>query len=317
MNPRSSVSVNRAAAPPAKTSHKQRTAPAAQPRKKGRPPFWRNPFVITALTAVLVVVAVIVGIANAHNSSSGTGNGTGGKQASQTKVKDNRTLIDAVTKLDPTVVAAVGNGTLTNAFSALPAGDALTGPTGKPEILYIGADYCPFCAAQRWALVVALSRFGSFQHLYLTTSSSTDVYPDTNTFSFHSSTYTSQYLDFVGVETSDRDQKPLDTPTAAEQALLAKFDVAPYVPAASAGGIPWLDIANKYAMVSSGYTPAVLAGLTWAQIAEKLSNANDIVTKGIVGDANNITATICKATGLQPTSVCSAAPIPQLIQSVP
>ena len=32
---------------------------------------------------------------------------------------------------------------------------------GKPEILYVGAEYCPYCAAERWAMVVALSRFGT------------------------------------------------------------------------------------------------------------------------------------------------------------
>jgi len=299
--------------PPPKRTTRNGSA-SARPPKRSRPPFWRNPLVIAAITVVVVVAAVIVGVANAHQSTSGSSNNT---SASQAKTKDNRTLIAAVSALDPKVVAAVGNGTLTNAFSKLQGAPPLTGADGKPQILYIGADYCPFCAAQRWALVVALSRFGSFQHLFLTQSSHTDVFPDTDTFTFHGSSYTSQYLDFVAVETADRDGRPLQAPTADQQALMAKFDVPPYVPAASAGGIPWLDVANQYAMVSSGYTPGVLSGLSWAQIVDKLSNANDPVAKGIIGDANNITATICKATGLQPASVCNTAPIPQLLLSVP
>src|SRR5215471_17073708 len=32
---------------------------------------------------------------------------------------------------------------------------------GKPEMLYIGAEYCPYCAAMRWSMAVALSRFGT------------------------------------------------------------------------------------------------------------------------------------------------------------
>ena len=36
---------------------------------------------------------------------------------------------------------------------------------GKPEMLYIGAEYCPYCAAERWAMIVALSRFGTFSGL--------------------------------------------------------------------------------------------------------------------------------------------------------
>ena len=32
---------------------------------------------------------------------------------------------------------------------------------GLPEMLYMGAEYCPFCAAERWAMVMALSKFGT------------------------------------------------------------------------------------------------------------------------------------------------------------
>ena len=38
--------------------------------------------------------------------------------------------------------------------------------TGKPEVLFVGAEYCPFCAAERWPLIVALSRFGHFGALH-------------------------------------------------------------------------------------------------------------------------------------------------------
>ena len=88
---------------------------------------------------------------------------------------------------------------------------------------------------ERWALVLALSRFGSFSDLGLTTSSSTDVYPNTPTFSFHGSTYSSQYLAFDGVETTSNvpnadGYAALDTPTAEEQALQGKYDAPPTSP---------------------------------------------------------------------------------------
>ncbi len=76
----------------------------------------------------------------------------------------------------------------------------LTGQEGKLELLYVGSEFCPFCAAERWALVVALSHFGSFSGLSATQSSTTDTYPATQTFSFYGSHYTSRYLDFVPVE---------------------------------------------------------------------------------------------------------------------
>lgn len=33
---------------------------------------------------------------------------------------------------------------------------------GKPDLRYIGAEFCPICAAERWAMYVALSKFGTF-----------------------------------------------------------------------------------------------------------------------------------------------------------
>ncbi len=78
-------------------------------------------------------------------------------------------------------------------------GTALTSG-GKPEVLYLGGEYCPYCAAQRWAMVNALSRFGTFSGLTTTHSSSTDVDPNTPTWTFYKSTYTSNYLVFTPVE---------------------------------------------------------------------------------------------------------------------
>jgi thiol-disulfide isomerase/thioredoxin len=74
------------------------------------------------------------------------------------------------------------------------SGQAVLNDNGKPLIVYIGAEYCPYCAAERWAAVIALSRFGTFTGLGQTHSSSSDVYPDTATLSFHGAVYASQYL---------------------------------------------------------------------------------------------------------------------------
>ncbi len=224
-------------------------------------------------------------------------------------------VLQAVTHVDQTVLAAVGTGG-TNAPQALHGQPSLKGPTGKPEFFYFGAEYCPFCAAQRWAVVVALSRFGTFSHLNQTTSSSTDVYPNTPTFTFYQSNYSSSYIDFVSVESEDNQQNPLQTPTADQQQLFSKYDAPPYVSAQDQGGIPFIDIANRYLVISSGYSPQVLQGLSWQEIANELSNQNSPVAKGILGAANYLTAAICQSTSQQPASVCSAPPIPQIEQSL-
>ena len=83
------------------------------------------------------------------------------------------------------------------ATSATGTGTVLRGADGKPLITYIGAEYCPYSAAERWALAVALSRFGTFSNLSGTHSSGADVYPDTQTLSFYGSTYTSPYVQAV------------------------------------------------------------------------------------------------------------------------
>ena len=55
---------------------------------------------------------------------------------------------------------------------------------GKPAIVFVSEESCPFCAAERWPLVVALSHFGTWSDLGSTRSSATDIYPDTATVSF-------------------------------------------------------------------------------------------------------------------------------------
>lgn len=38
---------------------------------------------------------------------------------------------------------------------------------GKPSVVYIGAISCIYCGENRWAMALALSRFGSFNNLYI------------------------------------------------------------------------------------------------------------------------------------------------------
>ena len=51
----------------------------------------------------------------------------------------------------------------------------------------------------------------------------------------------------------------------------------------------------------------MLSGLSWDQIASDLNNPDSAVAKAIDGTANHITAAICKMTGNQPASACTAA----------
>jgi hypothetical protein len=69
---------------------------------------------------------------------------------------------------------------------------------GKPAIVFVSEESCPFCAAERWPLAVALARFGSWSQLGITRSAATDIFPGTATLSFRSARYHSSQLTIDG-----------------------------------------------------------------------------------------------------------------------
>ena len=272
---------------------------------RGRKRSRRNSSSLVVLGSVVVVVAVVAALIVVNLTKST-------KAATATTVA-HADVVAAVTTVPPSVLghAGVDAGSVQPPV-AIKGGSPLT-RNGLPEMLYIGAEYCPYCAAERWAMVVALSRFGSFSNLGQTESSTTDkVAPGTKTFSFYKSSYTSTYLTFTPVETATNQPgpggsgyAPLQTPTAAQQSLLVKYDAPPYTPASSAGGIPFIDFGNKYLVLGASYDPNLLQGLTMATIAGSLSDPTSPPAKAILGTANLLTAAICKMTNGHPAAVCS------------
>ncbi|HEV7663073.1 MAG TPA: DUF929 family protein [Chloroflexota bacterium] len=222
----------------------------------------------------------------------------------------------SVTNVPATTFQEVGRG---SALSLpLPVGASVRrGANGLPLVTYIGAEYCPYCAAERWSLVVALSRFGQFSGLTTSHSAADDVFPNTPTFSFVGSSYSSPYLDFSAVELQSNVRSggtypALQTPTPDQQQLLRQYDGPPYVPTGSAGAIPFIDIADQYVISGASYDVGVLRGQTLQSIAQSLSDPTSPLTQGIIGGANEITAAICAATGDTPQAVCGQ----QAIQSL-
>lgn len=209
-------------------------------------------------------------------------------------------VLSAITSLPASEFDQVGLGTASNRLKRI-SGNTLTGPTGKPVVFYFGAEYCPYCAAQRWPAIIALSRFGTFSGLQTTSSSSTDVYPDTPTFTFRSAAFSSQFIEFQSVESTDRDQNALQSPTSAQQALISSYD--------SGGSIPFMDFGNRYAFSGATYLPDVLSGMTWKAVADALQLPDSAQSKAIIGSANLLTAAICKITSDQPSTVCAGTAI--------
>jgi thiol-disulfide isomerase/thioredoxin len=215
-------------------------------------------------------------------------------------VDTSQRVVASITSLPASELDAAGTGSANIVIKAV-SGAPLTGPHEHPEVFYFGAEYCPFCAAERWPMIIALSRFGAFSGLKTTTSSSSDVYPNTPTFTFHGATFTSQYIDFVSVETTDRDRNPLESPTPAQQTLVNQYDTS--------GSIPFVDFGNRYSFAGATYSPDILSGMSWQAVADALAQPDSPQAQAILGSANLITAAICKLTGDQPAAVCSSATI--------
>jgi Domain of unknown function (DUF929) len=276
--------------------------------------------ILIASGAVVVVLAVVLALILVKLGSNGSGSPSASSSASSGPTGSALVpVVDKVTSVPASTLDKVANGSgSVNAKPISISGPPLTAK-GLPEMLYIGAEYCPYCAAERWAMIVALSRFGTFSGLSTIHSAAADgagnkePYPNTPTWTFYKSTYTSQYLTFTPVEgeTNIPDKSngfytTLQTPTAAQQALINKYDAPPNVPSGDQGSIPFIDFGNKYLIAGASYNPQVLAGLSWSTIATDLSNPNSAVAKGVDGTANYITAAICKMTGNQPASACTA-----------
>jgi len=181
-----------------------------------------------------------------------------------------------------------------------------------PLVLYVGAEFCPYCAAQRWPLIAALARFGEFRGLGLSASASEDVYPDTPTFTFRGATYTSGYVRLEAVETAGRElvngrYPPLESLTPAQETLFRTYNAPPYVPVRSAGSIPFLLIGERYLWVGAGPSTASFQGRTWQSIAAALATPGDDLSRSILANANLMTAAICALNGGRPTEVCGSA----------
>jgi len=179
---------------------------------------------------------------------------------------------------------------------------------GKPLVSYFGAEYCPYCAAERWPMVTALLKFGQFTDLGATHSASNDVLANTATFSFHGSSYSSPFLSFSGVETETNTGAPLDTPTPEQQQIVQTYDNVPYVSGSAAGKIPFIDFGGKAIQSGASYDGGLLQGKSMSEISAAVADPTSKIGEQVLASAGLFTQQICQLTGNQPAAVCSAFP---------
>lgn len=267
--------------------------------RKGRRPGSKRNYRLWGFIALVVLVAVVAYYIFTQSVGS-AGSPLDNTQVSPAVLSD----LAGVSTSTLNSVGAGPSGAITPPKAISPAATSKLTLNGKPEVLYMGAEYCPYCGAERWAMIVALDKFGNFTGIEYMQSSATDVYASTPTFTFVNANYTSKYIAFVTVEQEDRDENPLQTATTQETSLLTTYD--------SAGDIPFVDFGNVYLITGASYNPGVLrvgenegaAAYNWTQIASQLNNASSVIAQNVDGVANHFITAICKIDGGAPSSVC-------------
>jgi hypothetical protein len=272
---------------------------------------------IVALVLIVVIVLVVVKLTGSSNPSSTTfqsGPVPASIEQQVTKVPDS--VYNTVGVSSPTVAVTPPHKT---------TGQPLLKFDTKAGVFYMGGEYCPFCAAERWALVTTLSRFGTLSGLQTMQSSSTDVDPSTQTFTFAQAHYSSPY---VGVKTRELySNQPnaagtgyviLQPLTKQETALVKKYDNSKYTGGSttSSGSIPFVSIGNQFIVSGASFSPAVLQGLSRAQIAANLTTTNNPATRAIISTSNYMSASICHINGHAPSSICNSKGVQEAAKSM-
>lgn len=268
----------------------------------------RMPLALATVGLIAVVLAVVASLFAIKLTSQRSGTGPPVTPPAPGSV------VSATTTVPAGVLAAVG----------APGPPVVTAPVpldhttalrshGLPLLVYVGAEYCPFCAAERWALVEALSHFGTFSDLGSTSSAVQLVFPEVPSFSFRGATFRSRLLRFDATETYSSSASvssafvPLQQVPTQQDRLMRRLDVPPLAP--TSGTLPFVDIAGRSTIIGSQFTPAILVGLSMGTIAGDLSDPTSPVAAAIDGAANDITAAICSVTGQQPSTICQSSAV--------
>jgi thiol-disulfide isomerase/thioredoxin len=179
---------------------------------------------------------------------------------------------------------------------------------GKPVVFFMGAEWCPFCASERWALVKATSRFGKWSGLgELLSRSGQDYFPPLPTWDLTHASFASDHIGVRHVEVATVDGDDLQKPDSFEEKLVDEYD--------GRGSIPFLYVAGpggRYT-VELAFSPGLLEGKTFGELRKDVAtDAPTEAVEAIDAQTDAITALICKLDGRQPASVCAKGSIPAL-----
>jgi hypothetical protein len=267
---------------------KERTAAEARVR--------RNHMIqIGSIAVVVLVVVTLVAV----KLSGGAGPTPSSQVSPATGTPISTALIKKLDSVPLSVMAAAPKGGLVATPQAI--SDPPLTAAGKPDLLYIGAEFCPVCATERWAMYLALSKFGSFSpepgqiHSALRDG-------DIPTITFYKTTFISPYFNFTPVETTTNQPEgdyyvTLQTPTPAEQRLWTTHTGETF---------PWLDLGGTLELTTAQFDPALLEGQSFGGIVSQIGNNATTIGADIDASAHELVRSICTTlTHDKPLQVCS------------
>jgi hypothetical protein len=256
-------------------------------------------YAIFTIGLVICIVAVLVIVKVTGGSGSGSGSGVVDQSSPPAG-----TPIPAATlaKLASVPVSTL-NAAPTSGILQTP--QAVANPAlvanGKPQILYIGAEFCPHCGAERWAMYLALSKFGTFSpspgRIH-----SANLDGNVPTLTFYGTKYSSPYLSFDPVEVytnhpSGSGYVPLQTPTRSQLQLWENTN---------GGEFPFVDLGGKQVLSGAQYSFAPLQNLSFSTVAAQVGDNSTVIGANIDASAAQLVKTICDTmTHGQPADVCS------------
>lgn len=160
----------------------------------------------------------------------------------------------------------------------------------KVLVYYLGAGFCPWCAAERWSIVEALKNFGTWEGLALDKSAEkNEPFLNLPTYNFSGAKFKSDYIDFVGKEFQDRNFQDQDHLTDFDNTVLDNYNLE--------GVIPFTFIGERFVRIGSGPKPEQLVGLSHDDVKKQLESKNTNLAKAIEEEANYIAALIYHSLG--------------------
>lgn len=273
--------------------------PVADLRRRGQRRRQRH--LVGGTTAVLLVAAVVL-VATLGPTSPKPVGSSGSSSGLTAYIQKGVAVSDST-------LEAIGLPSNVEAPNSIAGGASLT-QDGKPVVVFIGGEFCPYCAMERWALVVALSRFGTFSNLGQTiSSSSTDVFPGLQSWSFRDSAFTSSSLSFAPAEVYS--STPNSTGTGYEPLQNLTPLQAQAFSAYGNMGYPFVDIGGRYVALGASANPGVLQNLSLDQIASQLDDPSSPVAQAVDGTANYLIAAMCSVTSISVAPICTSPVIAQ------